>query len=72
MTTQGGFLDKDDLRSISGKARIDAQEAWLKAEGIPHKRQGNRITVCWTHVHAWVEGRPLVSFVEPDFSSLEG
>ncbi|MBT9467117.1 DUF4224 domain-containing protein [Hydrogenophaga sp.] len=69
--TAGGFLDKDDLHRLTGAARANAQEAWLKAEGIPCKRQGTGVLVLWTHVHAWVEGRPTVSFVEPDFTSLE-
>lgn len=68
----GGFLNKEDVRRLAlGRARADAQEAWLKQEGIPFKRQGKEILVLWTHVHNWIEGRPSPSFVEPDFTSLE-
>jgi hypothetical protein len=68
--TSLGFLDSDDLRRLTGAARAAGQEAWLKAEGIPHKRQGARVTVAWLHVHNWLEGRPAVSFVEPDLSNV--
>lgn len=68
--TQGGFLDADDLRHLTGAARVNAQEAWLRGEGIPCKREGPRLVVAWLHVHAWLEGRPPVSFVEPDLSSV--
>lgn len=71
MATAGGILDKDDLRSVSGKARIDAQEAWFRSEGIPCRRSGkNELLVAWVHVHAWLEGKPPVSFVEPDLSGV--
>ena len=69
--TAAGFLNPDDLRRLTHAARANAQEAWLKAEGIPYKRPGRDVLVLWTHVQAWIEGRPAVSLVEPDFSSLE-
>ena len=66
-----GFLDRDQLRQLTDCARRSGQEAWLRSEGVPFKlsRKGD-LLVCWVHVHAWMEGRPPVSFVEPDFSSL--
>lgn len=70
--TAVGFLDPDDLRRLTHAARANAQEAWLKAEGIPYKRPGRDVLVLWAHVQAWIEDRPTVAFVEPDFSSLEG
>lgn len=52
-----GFLDKADLRRLcGGKARANAQEAFLKAKAIPYKREGNDITVMWVHVQAYHEG----------------
>ena len=66
-----GFLDKDDLRKMTHAAYLSSQEEWLKAEGIPYKRTGRNLLVLWAHVRNWVEGRPSVSLVEPDFSSLE-
>lgn len=53
-----GILKKDDLRQLTGRAPIAAQEAWLKGEGIPCRRNGkDELIVAWTHVHAWLEGR---------------
>lgn len=68
--TQGGFLDRDDLRRLTGAARANAQAAWLKAEGIPFKREGSRVIVVWLHVHAWLEGRPVVSSNGPNWAAV--
>jgi hypothetical protein len=66
-----GNLSKAELASVSGRARIDAQEAWFREKGIPFQRNGRGdLVVLWTHVKDWVEGRPSVRFSEPDFSSL--
>jgi hypothetical protein len=35
-----GNLSKAELASVSGRARIDAQEAWYKSEGIPFYSRG--------------------------------
>jgi len=57
MAAQGN-LTKAELRSVSGAARDAAQERWLKAEGIPFKRNAKgELVVLWVHVQAWVEGR---------------
>lgn len=66
-----GFLDDGALRRLTGRARANDQEQWLKAEGLPYKRQGKHLLVMWTHIQAWIEGRPVIAHVEPDFSSLE-
>ncbi len=50
-----GFLNPEDLRRLTGRARANGQEEWLKAEGIPHKRQGSDMLVMWAHVQAWIE-----------------
>jgi hypothetical protein len=72
MATAGGFLDQDDLRQLTGAARRAGQIAWLQAEGIPFKPGGkDAVLVAWVHVHAWLEGKPAVSFVEPDLSNVE-
>jgi hypothetical protein len=66
-----GKLTKEELTATSGMARDSAQERWLRAEGIPFRRNARgELVVLWTHVTAWVEGRPSVRFSEPDFSSL--
>lgn len=53
-----GFLDGEDLRQLTGMARVSAQAGWLKEQGIPYRTNGkDALVVCWTHVHAWIEGR---------------
>jgi hypothetical protein len=72
MATAGGFLDHDDLRQLTGAARRAGQRACLQAEGIPFRTSGrDQLLVAWVHVHAWLEGKPPVSFVEPDLSNVE-
>lgn len=56
MTAQG-FLDKPALRQLTGAARANTQEEFLKAESIPYKRRGSEVLVLWIHVQAWTEGR---------------
>jgi hypothetical protein len=70
MTESTGFLDDEALRRLTGWARANDQEAWLKREGLPYKR-GKHVLVLWVHVQAWIEGRPVQALVGPDFSSLE-
>lgn len=52
-----GFLHKDDLRRLTGAARANAQEEFLKAQGIPYKRHGTEVLVLWVHVQGWMEGK---------------
>lgn len=69
--TAAGFLDKDDLRQLTGAAQRRGQVAWLQEHGVPFKCSGkDQLLVAWKHVHAWLEGRPPVSFVEPDLSGV--
>ena len=41
---------------MTSEGKLDAQEAFLKSEGIPHKRRGRRILVSRAHVRAWIAG----------------
>lgn len=69
--TGTGFLDRDALRQLTGAAHRSKQVTWLHAEGIPFKINGkDELIVAWVHVHAWLEGKPPVSFVEPDLSGV--
>lgn len=68
--TQGGFLDSDDLRRLTGAARARGQADWLKAREIPHKFEDRRVIVLWQHVTAWLENRPVVSSNGPDWSKV--
>lgn len=67
-----GFLGKEDLRQLTGAARRAQQIAKLREKGIPFTLEGDAIVVMWVHVQAYQEGRPTVSYAEPDFSSLGG
>jgi hypothetical protein len=65
------YLDPQEVRQLTDHARVLAQAAWLRAEGIPHQVRGRRIIVCRVHARAWVEGRaPAVSLQEPDLSCV--
>jgi hypothetical protein len=64
------FLDKDHLRALTAARGLDAQEAFLKAEGIPYQRRGSNMVVMWQHVRGWIEGKPLVSSTGPNWSAL--
>jgi hypothetical protein len=63
------FLDASELHQLTGAARANAQEAWLKTEGIPYQRRDNRVIVCRVHARAWVEGRPVVSSSGPNWDA---
>jgi hypothetical protein len=53
-----GFLDRDQLRTLTNTNRRAVQEAWLRSEGIPFKiSRKDELLVCWKHVHSWIEGR---------------
>lgn len=43
MTTEGELLEPREIRKLAGASKTDEQEAFLKQEGIPHKRRGRRI-----------------------------
>ena len=66
----GEFLEKPELRRLTGCAWATTQAAWLKGAGIPFKLVGKRLIVCRVHVRAWVEGRPVVSSNGPNWSAV--
>jgi hypothetical protein len=64
------FLAADELRTLTGCKPVAKQDAWLRDNGIPHRRDGSRLIVCRAHVRAWVEGRPVVSSNGPNWSAV--
>jgi hypothetical protein len=64
------FLNAGDLLGLTGYSRAAEQEAWLKDQGIPHKRDGKRIILARYHARAWLEGRPVVASNEPNLAAL--
>lgn len=59
MPQAGEFLDKAELRALTGKAQVGTQERWLQAQGIPNRRDGARLIVSRFHVRSWLEGREV-------------
>jgi hypothetical protein len=64
------FLDKAELRTLTGYCPLGRQQAWLKERNIPHQVDGKRLLVCRVHVRAWVEGRAVVSSNGPNWSAV--
>ena len=56
MEITGEFLLPQEIKRMTSEGKLDAQEAFLKSEGIPHKRRGRRILVSRAHVRAWIAG----------------
>lgn len=65
-----GFLTKAELRRFTGAAWRGRQQEKLLERGVPFTVEGEDILVMWAHVQAYQEGRPPVSFVEPDLSGV--
>ncbi len=53
------MLEAKEIRKLAGVSKTDEQEAFLKQEGIPHKRRGRRILLSRAHVRAWLAGQML-------------
>lgn len=68
--SEAEFLTADDLHALTGFARAGQQEAWLKDQGIPHRRDGKRIILSRAHARAWLEGRRVVASNEPNLGAL--
>lgn len=49
------FLDKVEIRALTGAGRREAQERWLAAQGLPYRRDGVRLIVSRHHVRLWLE-----------------
>lgn len=54
------LLTQPDLHTLTGYARASQQAIWLTNQGIPFRRDGNRVIVSRTHMTAWLEGRNIV------------
>lgn len=57
MTAEPELLEPIEIRKLAGASKTDEQEAFLKQEGIPHKRLGRRILLSRAHVRAWLSGQ---------------
>lgn len=64
------FLTSTDLHGLTGYARVNEQESWLKHHGLPHRRDGRRVIVTRMHVRAWLEGKVVTPSCEPNLAAL--
>lgn len=64
-------LSREEVATLTGYVRISDQRRFLSMAGIPFREMGNRIIVLEQHVAAWVEGRPIPRYVEPDLSVVK-
>jgi hypothetical protein len=55
------FLNKEELRELTGAARAAAQARWLAEKGVAHRRDGSRVIVSRFHVRQWLEGKHVAS-----------
>lgn len=57
MNIEPELLEPQEIRKLAGASKTDDQEAFLRQEGIPHKRRGRRILLSRAHVRAWLSGQ---------------
>lgn len=65
------LLSAEELRALTGYRAAGRQDAWLTEQGIPHRRVAGRTIVSRTHVHAWLEGRPMKASNGPNWAALK-
>ncbi len=53
------LLSPSEIKALTGSASPDAQERFLKAEGIPYRRRDRRILVSRFHTREWLAGRTV-------------
>ena len=53
------FLSPAEVRTLTDRARRDAQCARLTELGLPHKLSGRRVLVSRFHVREWLAGRSV-------------
>jgi hypothetical protein len=64
------FLDKAELRELTGKARAKAQAQWLEEQGVAHRLVDRRVIVSRHHARKWLEGHTVVTSSGPDWSAV--
>lgn len=65
------LLSADELRTLTGYRAAGRQDAWLTEQGIPHRRVAGRNIVSRSHVHGWLEGRPVKASNGPNWAALK-
>lgn len=64
------FLDKGEMRQLTGRAQVNKQQEWLQSQGVAHRRDGARLIVSRHHVRAWLEGKEARPKREPNWAAL--
>ena len=66
------FLEKAEIRALTGAGRVGAQERWLAANGLPHRRDGARLIVSRHHVRQWLERKHVPQGQGINWAALGG
>lgn len=67
------FLDKAEMRQLTGRAQVNVQARWLEENNVPHRRDGPRLIVSRYHVREWLLGGTASPPVwEPDWGAIRG
>lgn len=53
------LLTPKEIATLTGKLWSRHQALWLAEQGIPHRVDGNLVSVFRTHMRAWLEGRDV-------------
>lgn len=64
------FLNRAELRQLTGRAQVNVQARWLRENELPHRREGSRLIVSRYHVRLWLQGGVVPEHVEPDLSAV--
>ena len=65
------FLSAEELRELTGYKNAGLQATWLSEQGICYRQVQRRTIVSRSHVHAWLEGRPVRSAGGINWAALE-
>ena len=65
------FLDKQEIKTLTGYKTNPAASQWLKLKGIPFKfEDGKRLIVSRLHVQRWLEGKTLTPHSGMNISAI--
>lgn len=62
-------LSNEEIRGLTGCARRADQEAWLLSNGVPFRKDGERILVATTNAERWLSGHNMPKLSEPNLAA---
>jgi hypothetical protein len=65
------ILSDTDLYRLTGFKRASCQRQVLREKGIPFQARGSETIVMEQHVEAWVLGKKIPKYAEPDLSAVK-